>query len=140
MAASTVVGKEVIEVTKELGNLVGTALSTMADKLSVPVEHVYKIMVTQYVIEGYLGLILLSLGTIIFFVIGMLVFKKAKKADMEDSVDAFMLQVVGWFSWVFGGITLIALFCAAPYFITCIVNPEYHILKDMLNLVGNIRR
>ena len=139
MAASTVVGKEVIEVTKELGNLVGTALFTMADKLSVPVEHVYKIMVTQYVIEGYMGLILLSLGTIIFFLVGMWFSKKAKKADMESYVDATMLQVVGGFSWGFGGITLIALFCAAPYFITCIVNPEYHILKDMLNLVGNIR-
>ena len=139
MAASTVVGKEVIEVTKELGNLVGTALSTMADKLSVPVEHVYKIMVTQYVIEGYLGLILLSLGTIIFFVIGMWVFKKAKEAGMGDHQGAIMLRVAGGFSWGFGGLTLIALFCAAPYFITCIVNPEYHILKDMLNLVGNIR-
>jgi hypothetical protein len=141
MAASTVVGKEVIEVTKELGDMIGTVLQTMADKLNVPVAHIYEVFIKQQVISGIICTIMLALGIIVPIII-MIITHKSRDKDysifndrQNTTIQVLFLGAFGYFM-ITGAITFFTL----DDFVTKIVNPEYHVIKHITEMLVQFKK
>ncbi len=109
----------------------------LAKALKSPVEHVYKVLVTQQVVEAITDLIMLILGSIFFFT-GIKASKSAEKWWWEKSSydnGPTMLGIMRCAQLVIGtGFTIYGL-CNIGNIVGGFVNPEYGAIKDIFEFV-----
>ena len=140
MNAQTTLGKEVVNVSKDLGDLIGGVIQSLAKKLSVPVSQVYDVLRTQMVIEGWSSM-LLTASTIIILVIMMRISAKHDlvTTDKKGRVD----DPTRWcFIFVFSLIGCIISVCTSVYYFTenisKILNPDYYVLQTITEMTKGI--
>lgn len=148
MNAQTEVGKEIVNVSRDLGESVGNVISVMADKLSVPAEHVYRILVKQQVIEGVTYLVFSLFGAICFFALALLCWKiiKGKERDYYDGGGRFFDAMNEAPGWVLSFVGCCIVFVGSMLFLTIggssavgqIINPEYYAIKDIAEMAKEI--
>lgn len=146
MNATTEVGEEVVNVTKDLGTAIGNVISTMAEKLSVPVAHVYEVFTKQQVIEGWSYIIGLLTGVIFFTIIIVLAYKSRNKIDKHEKPiglfceENFALATIVIFSLIPVATTMLIFLANLQTVIGKIINPEYFVIQDITQMVKDIMR
>lgn len=100
------------------------SLISLSKELKQPVEYVYKLVVRQQYVEGISSILLLIISIIVLFIgcsrIGL-------KTDFEEEFPWIIPIVVGGFLLI-GAV--IWIFDSG---ITCLVNPEYAAIKDIIS-------
>lgn len=99
-----------------------SAIIALADKLQQPVEHVYKLIIKQQLVKGISSLTVFVMGLIITIIGIMLLLK-----DYEDGGTA--LTMIG------GIILLIGIIWFFASGITCLFNPEYAAIKEIIKMI-----
>ena len=119
---------EVGQTTKEVIEVVTTALQPLAEKLGTTAQYVWTLQVRQSYVDGSIALVGLLFGMAI---VGLTIFLNWKHKDDED-YDFDLWGVVSIIIMLFGlGFILININTVFNAFI----NPEYYALQQLINLV-----
>lgn len=103
---------------------VEAAFISIAENLQQPVERVYKLIIKQQIIKGWSSILLLVVSSIIVYWGIML----GKKDHYNDGPWLFPV--------VFGGFaTLGAIIWIFISGFSCLINPEYMALKEIINMI-----
>jgi hypothetical protein len=124
------------------------AISALAEKLSVPAEHVYSVLVKQQVIKSVSTLFLIVFLIIISILAIWLPYKDWEKSNMRyaaghDRDEGYRRWDLDdrWWLWsmIPGSIVLIssiiALVSCAELIATGLLNPEYGAIKTILSVM-----
>jgi len=106
------------------------ALDAITAKLGIGIDHFWPLFVKQQVTEGIIDLLIICLVSMTI-AIGIFLCRKFLKERLEES-----MMDVGMFSLI--PLLLLTLFFAATIKgnpITKIFNPEYHALKEIMEMV-----
>lgn len=113
-------------------------LDHVAEKLAVPVGHLWEVLVRQQVVEGWMGVgywIVFAAALIVMVYLSPRMYKWA-----ESLTDGYDGHPGGYFAVIVPSVVLVILFLVSTIClgddITKIVNPEYHALNEVLGLVG----
>lgn len=114
------------------------AVSSIADALKVPAEHVYSVLVKQSVIHSIVNIllsILFIIITIISYKMSIYYYKKHDNDDCEDGVFEYAdsgifctLSIIMLIVWI------IHLLATVNIIITGFINPEYRAIQEILNI------
>lgn len=111
--------QEVERVVDKYSEKVGDWLTMVAEKLEVPAEEVWKIMITQQYVfaitHSIIIFLLIFIGILVWFV------------TPED-----VLECIWGLPLCFNLVTLIYIIAIAYDVIGCYVNPEYYAIQDIL--------
>ena len=120
------------------GNKVWNALSELANTLQVPAEHVYSVLVYQYRAMGTIDLILLLSGIFLLIIFSIMSYRFSI-GEFRDSTKTTSREVYTIISGIIAGILLITCFfvtiCCLSDMYLHIVNPEYYVIQDILQLI-----
>ena len=124
---------ETTQTTKEVIEVVTTALQPLAEKLGTTAQYVWEMQVKQAYVDGFVALsgLLLGIGLLI---VAFRVFKSLYHCRLEDEYDkleAEKLICILMFSFV----GMIFLFLNFSTTIGCFINPHYHALSSLIKLV-----
>lgn len=125
-----------ITVTKVYGD-VKTALVALGSALKVGTEHVYKVLVTQSIVEALVYVVLFILGIIA----SLICYNRVKKAlleyESEDGDDGKgNTNVVFAVVWGIAGVIMLMVFVFnLGATITGLFNPEYGALNKIISLI-----
>ena len=124
---------ETAQTTKEVIDVMITALQPLADKLGTTAQYVWEMQVKQAYVDGFVALsgLLLGIGLLI---VAFRVFKSFYHYRLEDEYDKFeseKLICILMFSLV--GILFLVLNFSTT--IECFINPHYHALSSLIKLV-----
>lgn len=117
----------------EMRQEIFSRIDTISEKLNVSGEHLWEVLVTQSIIDGYIGLI--SAGTVILIgSIGYLYLfiTKALTKDNGENLTNYGIGALPFIVMLFMGI--ISLFIHGSTWITNIFNPEYHAWLEIVNI------
>lgn len=109
-----------------------SAIVALADKLQQPVEHVYKLIIKQQLIEGISSIIVLFIGVFVMIAGIILLSKYYENIGMVSKY----YENIGMFFSLMGLVVLvigIIWFFASG--ITCLFNPEYAAIKEIINMI-----
>jgi hypothetical protein len=139
MNAQTVVGKEVVNVSKDLGNLIGGVIQSLAEKLSVPVSQVYDVLRTQMIIEGWSFMII----TVTIILILATVMKVSSEYEFLVDDKRGSNDPTRWFFiFTFSLIGCFTSICIFIYYFTeslsKILNPDYYVLQTITEMTKGI--
>jgi hypothetical protein len=139
MNAQTVVGKEVVNVSKDLGNLIGGVIQSLAEKLSVPVSQVYDVLRTQMIIEGWCFMII----TVTIILILATVMKVSSKYeflvdDNRGSYDPTRWFFIFTFSLISCFTSICIFICYFTESLSKILNPDYYVLQTITEMAKGI--
>lgn len=124
---------ETAQTTKEVIEVVTTALQPLAEKLGTTAQYVWEMQVKQAYVDGLVALsgLLLGIGLLI---IAFLVFKSFYHCRLEDEYDKFEAEkLICILTFSFFG--MIFLFLNFSTTIECFINPHYHALSILIKLV-----
>ena len=119
---------EVAQTTKEVIEVVTTALQPLADKLGTTAQYVWGLQVKQAYVDGFVALGGLMFG-IFLCVLSVVITRglvKYKSCDLDDAV------IIGFLFFVVGLAFILIKFSTI---LNCFVNPEYYALQQMIKLV-----
>lgn len=124
------VSEQINSVINNLSAQIGGAVTSLADSLRIPIEEVMKVMVKQAYVHGVCNLILIAIAVSITIYTMVYIFKNNETiCDLEATLFiAFCLGVV-----TVGGLILIASLLGET--MTCLFNPEYWVLQEVLNMI-----
>ena len=117
------VGDQTVQVVNAVFDKTTEAIQQLADALSVPAEHVYKVLVRQQVITG----VSLIIGTFVFIIVFILLFRYGNKTDWEYDAVAVSCILIGLLLSVLISVTI---FGGIPK----LLNPEYGAIKDIISV------
>ncbi len=108
------------------------AIDAIAAKLGSGVDHFYPILVRQQVVDGCAMLVVPTLLTIVVVIAVSCCYKKATVSEENFNFQGVVLII----SAVLSLIALITLGDAiSEDVVTKIFNPEYHALKDIMDMI-----
>jgi hypothetical protein len=122
---------EVAQTTKEVIEVVTTALQPLAEKLGTTAQYVWGLQVKQAYVDGFVALASFMFG--VMMIIGSIgiLFKIFNNGEKASEAEA----------WLTGGslISIIVGFtiCASWFstILNCFINPEYYALQQLIKLV-----
>jgi hypothetical protein len=117
------VGDQTVQVVNAVFDKTTEVIQQLADALSVPAEHVYKVLVRQQVITG----VSLIIGTFVFIIVFILLFRYGNKTDWEYDAVAVSCILIGLLLSVLISVTI---FGGIPK----LLNPEYGAIKDIISV------
>ena len=120
---------EVANTTKEVIEVVTTALQPLADKLGTTAQYVWGLQVKQAYVEGFIALGGLVFG--IFLWVLSVVIARGLAKDRSCDLDDVALITFSIFA-LFGSIFVYINFSTV---LNCFVNPEYYALQQLIKLV-----
>lgn len=109
-------------------------INQLADKLLVPVEHLWGVLVNQAPIAAATIVLQIFIG-VVFYVC---TYKKLKKmANGDTDGDALILL---WIVWGYCALVsaMFVFFCSVPELISAVFNPEYWALKQLLGVTKHV--
>lgn len=122
---------EVAQTTKEVIEVVTTALQPLAEKLGTTAQYIWGLQVKQAYVDGFVALAYFLFGAMM--IVGSIrifykLFDNSKKA-IEDEGFLFVGSIVSLFIGF--------IFCASWFstILNCFINPEYYALKQLIKLV-----
>lgn len=110
---------------------VGDAVAALASQIKVPAEHVYGVLVKQGKVIGISSLCA-WVFSVLLLVISSAIYRTNKINHPHDDNDWYIACVVTS--------VVLVIFSSVTFFVTglpCLINPEYHAIKDILRIVGN---
>ena len=119
---------EVAQTTKEVIEVVTTALQPLADKLGTTAPYVWGLQVKQAYVDGFVALGGLMFG-IFLCVLSLLLVKHLRKEEYIDIGDCFLVL----FPVFVTGLGFILINFSTV--LNCFVNPEYYALQQLIKLV-----
>ncbi len=119
---------EVAQTTKEVIEVVTTALQPLADKLGTTAQYVWGLQVKQAYVDGLVALSGLALGIILCVLSVWLVKHLHKKENIEIGNSFLVLSPV----FVTGLGFILTNFSTV---LNCFVNPEYYALQQLIKLI-----
>lgn len=125
-----------ITVTKVYGD-VKTALVALGSALKVGTEHVYKILVTQSIVEALVYVVVLIIGIIV----SLIAYNRIKKAllewESEDGDDGKgNTNMVFGVIWAITGVIMLVIFVVnLGSTVTGLFNPEYGALNKIISII-----
>ena len=124
---------ETTQTTKEVIEVIITALQPLADKLGTTAQYVWEMQVKQAYVDGFVALsgLLLGIGLLI---VAFRVFKSLYHCRLEDEYDKFEAEKLICIL-VFSFVGMIFLFLNFSTTIECFINPHYHALSSLIKLV-----
>ena len=125
------------------------AISALAEKLSVPAEHVYEVLLRQQMVEAVAITIVLVLMAISSYLLISIPYKDwrrvniayNKKNDITRENYNYYDLSDSWWVWpvgigiVLGVITVIAILSAIGPVATGFINPEYGAVQEILKVI-----
>ena len=119
---------EVAQTTKEVIEVIATALQPLAEKLGTTAQYVWGLQVRQAYVEGFIALGGLMFG---IFLCGLSVWlvKHLTNERGYDILDVFI------FIFLFFIIGLTFIFINFSTVLGCFINPEYYALQQLIKLV-----
>lgn len=129
--------QEAQDFTQQIQERAINLIDTLALQLGVAAEHVYTVLAKQVILEGWVILITILVGTLMSFLIlgGVLRYWYVTK-DYPYNSDRDMAK----FFTIFGSSIAVALFVlswfiAGPEAIMRLINPEYYVIKELLSVL-----
>lgn len=119
---------EVGQTTKEVIEVVTTALQPLAEKLGTTAQYVWELQVRQSYVDGSIALVGLLFGLV---VVGLTIFLNWKHKDDEDYDFAFWSVI----SIIPMSVGLVFILSNINTVFTAFINPEYYAIQQMINLV-----
>lgn len=110
---------------------VGDAVAALASQLKVPAEHVYGVLVKQGTVIGVSSLCA-WLFSILLLIVSSVIYRTNKINHPHDNYDGYIACIIVS--------VILVIFSSVTFFVTglpCLINPEYHAIKDILRIVGN---
>ena len=124
---------ETTQTTKEVIEVVTTALQPLAEKLGTTAQYVWGLQVKQAYVDGSIALVVLLFG-IALITVAILWMKK-----INDNLETQRNTEMDGFGVVASVILFIAgfifLYINVPTILNCFINPEYYALQHLINLV-----
>lgn len=125
---------------KEVQDKVFQYIDAMADKLGVAVERVYEVMYKQMIVEGIISAVT-AVISILIITVGTKYFLKLMNYLREKAEDTYedrwsVLIVISWIIYlILLVISIISLYIDIPMTIGKLANPEYYLMKDIMEMV-----
>ena len=119
---------EVAQTTKEVIEVVTTALQPLAEKLGTTAQYIWGLQVKQAYVDGFIALGGLMFG-IFLCVLSVVLTRgltKDRSCDLEDAV------IIAFFIFAVGLVFILVNFSTT---LSCFINPEYHALQQLIKLV-----
>lgn len=118
---------------------VNKVLEELANAFNTTVEYIYPLLIKQAMIDGIITLIPLTLG-VIGIVITLILLSKSKKNHVsENKYDKWQWDIQGLpyiiALVITGFISCIGLTIFAKTGITALLNPEYHVIKSIIDQI-----
>ena len=128
---------------------IATHLAALAETLKVPAGHVYKILVNQQFYEGWSGMIIWPTFILICTICCVYAFMREIKISKEfdrdaesrsyrsyrDNKDCEVFIGAAIVSGLIGLLALIIFSFNFSYYLTQILNPEYHAIKSLVDMI-----
>ncbi len=115
---------------------VAEVLQSIAAQLGTTVENLWPYIVRQQIIEGWSGIITISILYLIFLVV-FLAIRKKDGGVCGNNPNAY--GVVKIVLGILTAILTLTTLCCIHVLISKIINPEYGALKDLMNMVHGYR-
>ena len=124
---------EVAQTTKEVIEVVTTALQPLADKLGTTAQYVWDLQVKQAYVDGFvaLGGLILGIGLLI---VAFRVFKSFYHYRTKDEYDKFEVEKLTCIL-MFSLVGILFFFLNFSTALECWINPHYHALSSLIKLV-----
>ena len=124
---------EVAQTTKEVIEVVTTALQPLAEKLGTTAQYIWGLQVKQAYIDGFVALsgLLLGIGLLI---VAFRVFKSFYHCRLEDEYDKFEVEKLTCIL-MFSLVGLLFLFLNFSTTVECFINPHHHALSSLIKLI-----
>ena len=124
---------ETTQTTKEVIEVIITALQPLADKLGTTAQYVWEMQVKQAYVDGFVALsgLLLGIGLLI---VAFRVFKSFYHCCLEDEYDKLETEKLICIL-MFSLVGMLFLFLNFSNTIECFINPHYHALSSLIKLV-----
>ncbi|PGA05545.1 hypothetical protein [Bacillus mycoides] len=125
---------------KEVQDKVFQYIDALADKLGVAVERVYEVMYKQMIVEGIISAVT-AVISILIITVGTKYFLKLMNYLREKAEDTYedrwsVLIVISWIIYlILLVISIISLYIDIPMAIGKLANPEYYLMKDIMEMV-----
>ena len=119
---------ETAQTTKEVIEVVTTALQPLVDKLGTTAQYVWGLQVKQAYVDGFVALGWLMFG-IFLCVLSLLLVKHLNKEEYIDIGDIVIFLIPVFVTGL--GFILINF----PTILNCFINPEYYALQQFIKLV-----
>ena len=119
---------EVAQTTKEVIEVVTTALQPLADKLGTTAQYVWGLQVKQAYVDGFIALGCLMFGIFLCVLSVLLAKHFSKEEHMETDDIVIILSPV----FVIGLGFILMTFSTV---LNCFINPEYYALQQIIKLV-----
>ena len=120
---------EVTKTTKEVIEVVTTALQPLADKLGTTAQYVWGLQVKQAYVDGFVALGGLMFG-IVLCLLSFLLVKHLNKEEYIEIADFIFFLISCCFATGLGFILV-----NFSTVLNCLVNPEYYALQQLIKLV-----
>jgi hypothetical protein len=104
----------------------------LSDKLGVYADKIWDVLLLQARVEAISDTVITAIMVIAFIVAFKIVYKNAYDRSKEKCWDEAVTSVAIAFLAFFGVILSICVSYNVPNIITCIVNPEYWALKQII--------
>ncbi|WP_151035755.1 hypothetical protein [Bacillus wiedmannii] len=126
---------------KEIQDKVFQYIDALANNLGVAVERVYEVMYKQMIVEGIISAVT-ALTSILFITVGTKYFVKFLRYLEEKSDDNWdesrwdNLKIISWIIYVVILLmSIFSLYIDIPMAIGKLTNPEYYLMKDIMEMV-----
>ena len=123
---------EVAQTTKEVIEVVTTALQSLAEKLGTTAQYIWGLQVKQAYVVGFVALAGFLFGAIMIIGSIWMFYKLFNNNSKEETEVKGFLFVGSLVSLIIG-----CIFCASWFstVLNCFINPEYYALKQLIKLV-----
>ena len=119
---------EVAQTTKEVIEVVTTALQPLAEKLGTTAQYVWGLQVKQAYVDGFVAIGGLGLG-IGLCILAFTLMHYLTKDGKCDKADSFFISA---FIFILGAGFVLMNFSNT---LNCFINPEYYALQQMIKMV-----
>lgn len=129
-----------MKMNKEIQDKVFQYIDALANNLGVAVERVYEVMYKQMIVEGVISAVT-ALTSILFITVGTKYFLRLMNHLREKAEDTYedrwsILIVISWIIYlIILVISIISLYIDIPMAIGKLTNPEYYLMKDIMEMV-----
>ena len=139
LTATEMVDKHLTKMEDVAGSIVPQireALSQLAGELKIGVEHVYKVFVTQKVIEGISGLVMTALGSVMIFALSVLAFRTRNSYICDGAPVVTIISMISVFF-----LSIVVMIGGVGNFkedLAKTINPEYYVIKDIADMTSDL--